>query len=298
MFKFEIGRHLVEIPLESFKIPIINKDNKELYQNIIINLTDDNNNIKDDGLNQNLCFEGIALYKKDEIFKYIYGVNSRLLEENLKKIPGIRKRFVLNTEINTMCDRYLQDIDKITPKIPIKDDSFKNIDIIIKPRSKLDILIDENTPSLLSQSSSQESNDILKIKKVKKYHFAPRVIPISILPILFQEIKIEEKSTKFHLFHTGSFHLLYYKFQEKCLECNNTDEKFLPQFNLMIYNVLKLVQIIEYRCSALQQYYDKHFKKCEKRKLKDDEKPKKNKKRKLDDENDEKPIKKRKITRK
>ncbi len=306
MFEFKIGSHLVSIPLESFKLSIIKKDNKELYQNIYVNLTDDNIEDNDDS-NPKFCFEGIYLYKEGESFKYIYGVNSHKLQEILKQIPLMRKRFNINTEINTMCDRYSQDIDTIIPKLPITDDSFKNIDISIK--SKFDLLLEENTPSLSSSQSStssqdSNSNDIFKNngKRVKKYHYAPRIIPISILPILFQDIKIEEKSTVFSLFHTGSFHRLYDKFQEKCLECCNTDEKFLPQFNLMKYNVLKLVQIIEYRCYALQRDHDKHMKRCilkdlKKRKLKNDEE-KPVKKRKLDDEDkndEEKSIKKRKI---
>lgn len=291
MFKFKIGTHLVEIPLESVKLPIVSKDNKELYQNIYVNLTDDNLEDNDDELTEELCFEGIYLYKAEEMSKFIYGVNSHKLEEIFKKIPGIRKRFKINTEMDTMCRRYNQDIDKIMPKIPIKDDCFKNLDVSIKEKSLLDILIEENTPS--SQSSNNNSQDSYSDsfqfnKNKNKSHYAARIIPITILAILFQEIKTEEKSLILNFFHFGSFHRFYYKYQENCLECRNTDDKFLPQIRIMIYNVLKMSQIIEYRCSALQKKYDKITKK---RKLEDN---KSTKKRKFED-NDEPSRKKRKI---
>ena len=174
---FNIRGHKREIIPELFQIILSQKKKKVFYQKKMEELEieteddDENNNISI--INNNYGKPKLNLreyYGNYDIneYKEIYGIISTVLTKKIKKIKGINKRFSINVLLNKIAKKYGEDVNNIAPLLPKNNSKTK------KPSSNLCSLLYEK-PELDNSIKGSYSNHI---------------IPISILPLLFDEIAV------------------------------------------------------------------------------------------------------------
>jgi len=242
--------HLVQIKIREMYLEVKTKDNQK---NLFVN---------DEGLIHGFNFNLIPSADPQSQLT-ILGFDSKIFQETLQEIPfGNMKKFKIKKYLDSLSLYHKQDKDKIFPRIRdrtrTKQKNEKTFD---------QLLLDEDDPP-------------------KKRLSISRIIPISILPILFDELFYNVFC--FRLIQIPELFLTtYIRFEHHTHEWIDIDKRFLDQMRLMYHNT-KTILTLAYVKAYL---YEKSLKK--KKKL-DDNDERIKKKRKLDD-NDERIKKKRKL---
>jgi hypothetical protein len=260
MFEFTVrgGKentpHLVQMKFREMYLEIKTKDNQK-------NLFKDDEGIVD-GFNFNLI---PSADPKSQLS--ILGFDSKIFQETLQEIPfGNMKKFKIKKYLDALSLKYKQDINEIFPKSrdrtrtkPKKKKTFEEL--------LLDEEVEDDTP-------------------IKRSNIA-RIIPISILPILFD----------LFFFNIFCFRLVeipklflttYMKFEYHTFEWIDIDKRYIDQIRLMFHNSQTLFAY----AYAKAYLHEKSLKKNQKKRKGDYNDQQITKKRKRDDNDDNQPIKK------
>lgn len=247
MFEFTVrgGKektpHLVQMKFREMYLEVKTKDNQK---NLFVN---------DEGLIDGFNFNLIPSADPQSQLT-ILGFDSKIFQETLQEIPfGNMKKFKIKKYLDSLSEKYKQDKDKIFPKSRDRKRTKSN-----KKKTFEELLLDKED------------------KPIKRYHIT-RIIPISILPILFDLLFFNILCFRMIEIPT-LFHTIYIRFEHRTYEWRDIDKRFLDQMRLMYHNTLT-VSSYAYASAYLHQRSLKTNQK--KRKLDDNESQQLKKKRKV-----------------
>ena len=112
-------------------------------------------------------------------YKEIYGIISNVLTKKIKSVSGINQRFSINILLKQLAKEYNEDINDIAPLLP------KNTNESHKKKT-LKTLND----LIIKYSDDPQQQQQIEPDPVIKGNYCNHIIPISILPILFNKIAI------------------------------------------------------------------------------------------------------------